>query len=129
MNTLRILHLEDDELDALLVRRQLEQSTLAIDLTQVSSRAAYLDAIGRHTWDIVVADNGVPSLNSADALRYLREGHPETAFVVVSGAGEEAQVAEAFRTGAADYIRKDYLWQLVVTIYRIQAERQRSDSR
>ena len=93
------------------------------------SRAAYLEAIGRHTWDIVVADNGVPSLNSADALRYLREGHPETAFVVVSGAGEEAQVAEAFQTGAADYIRKDYLWQLVVTIYRIQAGRQRFDSR
>jgi CheY-like chemotaxis protein len=124
MSALRVLHLEDDELDAVLVRRQLEQSTLSIDLTQVASRPAYLDAIARQSWDVVIVDNGVPSFDSLDALKHLHQRHPDTPLVILSGAGEEAQVERAFQAGAADYIRKDYLWQVLVAIRRVSADRQ-----
>jgi CheY-like chemotaxis protein len=53
---LKILHLEDDSSDALLVRRALQASTLDIDLTWVTSRDEFLAALAGAPWDVVLAD-------------------------------------------------------------------------
>lgn len=120
MPGLRILHLEDDESDAYLVRRTLQMSTLGASVTLVTSREEFVAALEQGPWDVVVSDNAVPTFNSQEALQMVRERYPATPFIVLSGAGEEEQIVGTLRDGAADYILKDHLKQLVVAIHRIR---------
>jgi DNA-binding NarL/FixJ family response regulator len=54
-------------------------------------------------------------------MAIVRERRPNTPFVVLSGAGEEELIARSFREGAADYILKDHMAQLVITLHRLLA--------
>jgi phosphoserine phosphatase RsbU/P len=119
--TLRILHLEDDPSDAYLVRRVIENSNLSSDITLVHSREEFLAALAQEPpWDIVVADNALPTFTSREALALIRERSPSTPFIVLSGAGEEEQIVGSLQDGVADYILKDHLPQLVVAIHRLR---------
>jgi DNA-binding response OmpR family regulator len=122
---LRILHLEDDAADALLVRRAIQSSSLAADINVVSSRQAFLAALGEGHWDIVLADQSVPSFSGTDVIDAVRAQQPGTPLIVLSGAGEEARVVSSFRAGAADYILKDHLQQLVIALHRLTLDRSR----
>lgn len=114
----RILHLEDDPADAYLVRRTLLAMHLETAITLVPSRLEFLAALERE-WDVVIADNALPAFTSADAFALLRARHPHTPFIIVSGAGDESRIAACLAEGAADYILKDHLAQLIVTLYRV----------
>jgi len=121
LETLRILHLEDDPSDAYLARRAIEMSDLDADITLVHSREEFLAALAREpAWDLVVADNALPRFTSTEALALLREGSPSTPLIVLSGAGEEDQIVASLRDGVADYILKDHLPQLIVSIHRLR---------
>lgn len=117
---MRILHLEDDSSDAYLVRRTIQGSSLNASLTLVTSRDAFLTALEDDEWDVVVADNALPTFSSKDALAALRRRHPSTPFIVLSGAGEEEQIVQSLDDGVHDYILKDHLPQLVVSLHRIR---------
>jgi CheY-like chemotaxis protein len=116
---LRILHLEDDPADALLIRRAIQASTLAAEITLVSSGADFLAALAQSSWDVVLTDHSLPTFTSVDALAAVRAQQPGTPLIVLSGAGDEGQVQRSFRDGAADYILKDHLPQLVIALHRI----------
>ena len=57
---LRILHLEDNPADSQLVRDQLAQEGLAVELILVSNRKDFLRAIGERSWDLILADYRLP---------------------------------------------------------------------
>ena len=116
----RILHLEDDPSDAYLVRRAIQSSSLGSSITLVTSRDAFLAALEEQDWDVVIADNAVPTFTSREALAAVRERHPSTPFIVLSGAGEEEQIVASLSAGVADYILKDHLPQLVVSLHRVR---------
>jgi len=119
--TLRILHLEDDPSDAYLARRAIEMSSLSADITLVHSREEFLAALTQEPpWDIVVADNALPTFTSREALALLRERSPSTPLIVLSGAGEEDQIVGSLQDGVADYVLKDHLPQLLVSIHRLR---------
>lgn len=118
--TLRILHLEDDAADAHLVRRAIQMSSLVTNITLVTSRDEFVAALAEGPWDIVVADNAMPTFSSKEALALVQERYSTTPFIVLSGAGEEDQIVRSLRDGVADYILKDHLKQLVVSIHRIR---------
>jgi phosphoserine phosphatase RsbU/P len=121
LKTLRILHLEDDPSDAYLARRVIENANLSSDITLVHSREEFLAALAQEPpWDIVVADNALPTFTSREALALVRERSPSTPFIVLSGAGEEEQIIGSLRDGVSDYILKDHLPQLVVAIHRLR---------
>jgi len=125
---LRVLHLEDDAADAHLVRRALEMSSLAPSITLVTTREEFVAALAQGSWDVVVADNAMPGFSSAAALALVRERHALTPFIVLSGAGEEAQIVKSLEDGVADYILKDHLKQLVVAIHRLRLAAARKGS-
>ena len=118
--TMRILHLEDDDSDAYLVRRAIQASSLNATITLVASRDAFSQALEREEWDVVVADNALPTFTSREALAALQARHPSTPFIVLSGAGEEEQIVKSLGEGVADFILKDHLPQLVVALHRVR---------
>ncbi len=56
--------------------------------------------------DLILCDLRMPRLDGLGVLRQVRKESPETPFIVVSGAGVMADVVEALRLGASDYIIK-----------------------
>ena len=55
MASLRILHLEDNELDGEFIRLSLEQADLVSDITRVDTRDAFLSQLHQNPFDLIVS--------------------------------------------------------------------------
>ena len=114
----RILHLEDDPLDAELILRRLEADGLDCQIDRVETEAAFLQALERGGVDLVLADFSRPGADGMEALRLARQVKPDLPFLIVSGViGEEAAV-DSLQNGATDYILKDRLSRLTPAVRR-----------
>lgn len=59
-----------------------------------------------HQPDLVLTDLRMPDRDGLTILRLIKEVDPDTQVIVISGMGMVADVAEALRLGAADYLVK-----------------------
>ena len=73
---LRILHLEDNPDDVLLVRDLLQQDGVIAEITHVTYRAEFVAAIEKQTFDLIIADYRLPDFTGRDALMMIREKYP-----------------------------------------------------
>lgn len=119
---IRILHLEDNENDALLVQLELEKADIRCEITRVQSRAEYTSLLQTTTFDLIISDYSLPSMDGLTGLEIAREKAPETPFIFVSGTIGEETAIESLRHGATDYILKDRMVRLVPAIHRAMQE-------
>jgi len=82
---LRILHLEDNENDAELIRLTLSRSGLACDIRNVNSGDDYLAALQWSDFDVILSDSGIPGYNGIAAMDAARDRCPTVPFIFVSG--------------------------------------------
>lgn len=109
---LRVLHLEDSELDHELTLAHLQRGGIAPDTLRVETEAEYRAALSR-TWDVVLADYNLPDFSGLRALQILRESHVLLPFILISGEIGEQVAVQAMLNGANDYLLKDNLARLV----------------
>lgn len=108
---LRILHIEDSELDHQLIMAQLRRAGLDLELVRMDSLAEVGAALG-HDWDAIISDYNLPGFSGLVVLDMLKESRRLLPFILVSGEiGEDTAVA-AMRTGASDYLLKKDLARL-----------------
>lgn len=108
---LRLLHIEDSELDHQLIVAQLKRAGLRVDVHRVDSLLE-LEAALREPWDAIISDYNLPGFSGLLVLDMLRQRQYLMPFVLVSGEiGEDTAVA-AMRTGASDYLLKNNLTRL-----------------
>ncbi len=67
-----------------------------------------LQAIKKHTIDLVVSDLHMPSMNGLDLLKNLRQDNENLPFIMVTAQGEIKTAVEAMKLGAADYILRPF---------------------
>jgi len=116
--SLRILHLEDDPMDAELVQMTLSAEGVDCEVQVVSRREEFGVALERGGIDLILADFALPTFDGMSALAMVRERHPDLPFVFVSGKlGEEAAI-ESLKSGATDYVLKNRLSRLVPAVQR-----------
>jgi putative nucleotidyltransferase with HDIG domain len=100
----KILIVDDDasvrEVIAVLLR---EEGYLC---TAVSSAEAGLDVAGQQEFPIVISDVRMPGKDGHWLLEQLRDAHPDTAVVMLTGFGDTEAAVECLRNGAADYLLK-----------------------
>ena len=58
--------------------------------------------------DVIVADLNMQTLSGLDALRQLKAGQVESAFVLMTSDSDPALAAETFRAGGAAYLLKHW---------------------
>jgi PAS domain S-box-containing protein len=116
--TIRILHLDDDPLDAQFVAMTLEAASenFSTSLTYVQTKEAYLSALERKDFDIILSDYRMPGYDGDDALASAQEKCPEIPFIMVTGELGEERVIETLQRGAADYVLKDRIFRLIPAI-------------
>ncbi len=119
---MRILHLEDDPVDAELVRTTIVREGIDCEVHVVAAREDFAIALEKGEIDIILADFSVPGFDGMSALSMVRKRRPEIPFVFVSGTlGEEAAI-ETLKNGARDYVVKDRLTRLVPAVNRALSE-------
>ncbi len=116
MTKLRILHLEDSATDAEIVWRALKKNGVEGEMVLADTESEYLAALERGSFDVILADNGLPGFNGLAALKIARERCPATPFICVSGTADEAQAVANLQAGARDFVQKDQLWQLAAAV-------------
>ena len=119
---LRILHLEDNPADVVLVRDQLAQDGLAAEITAVMRRAEFSRALAETKWDLVLADYRLPDFTGLDALKLVREKDAILPFILMSGDIGELAAIESLKAGVTDYILKQNRDRLPTAIRRAVAE-------
>ncbi len=127
---LRILHLEDSDLDAELIEAELETLGHRVAIERVMTRNEFAAAAvaGRH--DLILADYVLPTFDGVSALGIARQQCPDTPFIFCSGTLGEEVAVEALKNGATDYVTKQRLDRMSRTIVRALAEtRAREDKR
>jgi signal transduction histidine kinase len=119
---LRILHLEDSDLDAELIEAELENLGHPVEIERVITRDEFAAAAkaGRH--DVILADYVLPTFDGVSALGIAREQCPDTPFIFCSGTLGEEVAVEALKNGATDYVTKQRLDRMGRTIVRALAE-------
>ena len=112
IRTLRVLHLEDSELDHELTLAQLRRGGLDVQMLRVDAEPEFLRAL-EQDWDAVLSDYNLPGFSGLVALDLLKARGSGIPFLLLSGEiGEDAAV-EAMRNGAADYLLKNNMARLV----------------
>lgn len=131
---LKILHVEDNPNDRELVAATLRVGGNSCDIVAVDSRDAYHSALSRGGFDVILADDRLPSFDGREALAIAAERAPETPFIFVSRTLGEEVAVDRLKAGATDYVLKQKLTRLPAAIARairevqIRAEHDRAQA-
>jgi len=112
METLNVLHLEDSETDALLVRRSLEKGGLKCNIRVVSTLTDYRQALNDTSVDAVLADSAIPGISPLQVLEVARDRRRELPLIYVSGSMDERVAVKALEAGATGFVAKMHLERL-----------------
>ncbi|MCF6177934.1 MAG: PAS domain S-box protein [Geopsychrobacter sp.] len=123
VETFHILHLEDNPNDGELVRYSLDASEIACRIELVQGRQAFLDALDKWSFDIVLADYSLPDYNGMAALEEVQRRQLVLPFVLVTGALGGERAIDCIKAGMDDYVLKTNLARLTTVVPRAIAEK------
>ena len=106
---MRLLVVDDDELDRLAVRRCILQSGIGAQADEAQSAAEALQRLGRNAYDCVLLDYYIPGEDALALLQRIRDAAPGTPVVMFTGRGDEDIAVELMKAGVADYLPKSSL--------------------
>ncbi|MCX5795837.1 MAG: hybrid sensor histidine kinase/response regulator [Elusimicrobia bacterium] len=102
----KILLIEDDEVDAKWVERALRDSP-TFRLTHAGTMAAGLEFLRTETYDVILSDLHLPDASGLEVFNALSEQKPDAPIVLLTGSIlDEQHAMEAIHQGAQDYLIK-----------------------
>ena len=120
---LRVLHVEDNELDAELVSEALRKGGFSASVAVVQEEAEFVAQLLSHHPEVVIADYNLPQWTGMEALDVLRSKGLDIPLILVSGALGDVTAVECIKRGATDYVLKDGLARLPEAIRRALQEK------
>ncbi|HXO42526.1 MAG TPA: diguanylate cyclase [Thermoanaerobaculia bacterium] len=121
MTPLRVLILEDSEVEAALLLRALRDGGHEPAWERVETAAALATAVDRQPWDVILAANVLARLTVRDALAVVRGRELDVPVIVLSrqrGERTAIEAVEAMRAGACDYLLMRDLSRLAPAVER-----------
>lgn len=129
VSIIKILHLEDDEQDAVLVHEKLKSELNSCKIKRVESKDEFVKALKKEKYNLIISDFALPNFSGLDALALAKELAPETPYIYVSGHIGEDRAIEALKNGATDYVLKDKPAKLIPAIQRALKEFEEKEER
>jgi CheY-like chemotaxis protein len=109
---IRVLHLENDPLDAELIETALREHNIPCSITCAYTQEMFDAALQKGDFDLILSDSHLPGFDTQSALTMAHERYPHIPFIFVSGTASPNIKGDAFRHGAFDFISKDDLPKL-----------------
>jgi DNA-binding response OmpR family regulator len=117
---MRVLLIEDDtdllDVTAYALRKY------GYDVVGVADGATAIERWQREEPDLVLLDVNLPHMSGFDICREIRK-QSSVPIIMVTAAGEDAQVVEGFEAGADDYVVKPYSYRQLAMRMRVVTER------
>ncbi|MEM9925649.1 MAG: ATP-binding protein [Cyanobacteria bacterium P01_D01_bin.50] len=129
-NALRILVLDDDEVDRMAVCRALSKIEISVDVSEAANYDEAIVDLEKNQFDCVFLDYRLPGKDGLAVVKEVRDSGNKIPLVVLTGQGDERIAVEVMKAGASDYINKSRIsphllgktLQNVIRMY--EAERQ-----
>lgn len=115
---IRLLLIEDNEDDAVLLERTIRKSGYNIELRQICTSEELVNALQDEQWDAVLCDYMMPKFTVRDAMDVIRKTGLDLPFIIVSGTISDETAVEMMRGGAHDYLTKSNLSRLIPALDR-----------
>ncbi|ARV61561.1 hybrid sensor histidine kinase/response regulator [Nostocales cyanobacterium HT-58-2] len=106
---LRILVVDDDEVDRMAVRRALTKAGVEIELSEVGDGNGAITVLADTSYDCVFLDYRLPDQDGLSLLQTLRSTNIKVPVVVLTGQGDDQIAVELMKAGATDYLSKSRL--------------------
>ncbi len=116
IETLRVLHLEDNREDSALIRRALATEIKGLELLRVETRETFVQALEEFKPDVVLCDYYLPVFNGGTALQIVLQTHPQIPVIMVTGALGDSEAVNLLKMGARDYVLKNHLQRLASAV-------------
>ena len=118
MAQIKILIVEDVELDAELTEHELKRANIDFISKRVEEESDFIREIREFKPDLILADHSLPHFDGVTALKINQELSPDTPFIFVSGKIGEDFAVEMLKQGATDYVLKSNLPKLGHAVQR-----------
>jgi signal transduction histidine kinase len=121
---LKVLMVEDNSADCELVLRELRRAQLEVSARSVQTQEEFKQQIATNPPDVVLADYNLGSWRGMDTLEIMQSVGLDIPLILVSGALGDLSAVDCIKQGATDYVLKDALARLPVSIKRALKEKQ-----
>ena len=112
MEQVRVLMVEDDDNDAVLINRELGRLTPTPVVQHVRTKPAFAAALEGFAPHAILSDHNIPGFSGWEALELAQHAQPDVPFILVTGSLDEETAVRYLKNGASDYILKDRLVRL-----------------
>src|SRR5690606_24712263 len=126
---MRVLLIEDNPGDALLIREMLRDARdIDLALQICTTLADGLQELSERRFDVILLDIDLPDSHGMETVSRLLSRHPANPVVVLTGFDDQDVAVLALKAGAQDYLVKgDTTTNLLVRSIRYAIERHRID--
>ncbi|WP_009630258.1 PAS domain S-box protein [Synechocystis sp. PCC 7509] len=126
--TVKILVVDDDEIDRMAVKRSLTAAGIVMQWTEATECQSAIAILQQQTFDCIFLDYLLPDGNGLELVQQIRSLSIATPIVVLTGFGDERIAVEVMKAGAFDYLPKsritpENLYQILnqaIRLYRAE---------
>jgi PAS domain S-box-containing protein len=127
--TVKILIVDDDEVDRMAVKRSLKSAGVEMDWIEATTCETAQSFLHQETFDCIFLDYLLPDGNGLELVQQIRALGIATPIVVLTGQGDERIAVEVMKAGAFDYLPKsritpENLYQIVRQAIRLHRAEQ-----
>ena len=117
---LRILLADDHAVVRRGVKQILVEAFAQAAFGEAQNAHELLELIGSERWDIVVLDLNMPGGNGLEALKQIKQDHPQLPVLILTMFPEDQYAVRTIRAGAAGYLNKESApEELVQAIHKV----------
>ncbi len=126
--TVKILVVDDDEVDRMAVKRSLKSAGIVMEWTEATECESAIALLQQQTFDCIFLDYLLPDGNGLELVQQIRALRIAIPVIVLTGQGDERIAVEVMKAGAFDYLPKsritpENLYQILsqaVRLYRAE---------
>lgn len=112
----------DDE-DSLRTVLSTELASEGYDVGTAADGDDAITEMEKKVFDLVLLDIKMPRMNGFEVLKYVKDKHPRTKVIMLTGFADLKNAIESKKLGAEDFVSKPYdLVDLLTTIERVMSE-------
>jgi DNA-binding NtrC family response regulator len=118
----RILVIDDERIVCDRLATELERAGFEVEAYTESEQA--LQRIASQPFDLVITDIKMRGPNGIEVMKFVKENHPSTRVIVITGFATVETAREVLKGGAVDFIPKPFkMSQLRDMVLRLAAEK------
>lgn len=126
---LKILIIEDNPGDIILIKEYLRESGVSFELTGAGTLKKSLALLSTNRYDVILLDLGLPDSSGIETLKTLLSGDLATPVIVMTGLDDDETALASLREGAEDYIVKNRLdSEYIIRSVKYSIERKRLEN-